>query len=356
MSILIGPKIPVFSGASVDDFYLADGNKMLRMLQALVQPNVIALQNDPPVGPADGDTYIVLVGTGAWAGHNNAIAYYTTQNLSTPGWEFWAPLAGWLAFNGTDGLTYRFNGTSWAVFGQSVIELPDTFRYLYSAVLMGGASASASIATPVGDAWNSSTIASGNFTGPFVPNANSVSPFIKLTVGTTSSDLVVIGTSSIASRTDGAWWTGKKITWTATLRFEATPLNLRAWVGLFGATDGVTVAGSDTPAANILGFRLSPAGSGANWFGISGISSPAARTAVDTGVAGNTTAITLKLVWTPGTGVDFYVNGTKVGSSTTNLPPSNVTLYPAIAMNAKGGIAGAILLDYMSMYIQQATN
>jgi hypothetical protein len=120
MAVLTGPKIGAMSGASLDDLYLSEGNTMLRMLQALVQGNVIDLTATPPASPADGDTYIVDVGaTGAWAGHDNSIAYYTTQNLSTSGWDFWVPQDGWLvSVTGTFGeaaALWRFNGTEWTV-------------------------------------------------------------------------------------------------------------------------------------------------------------------------------------------------------------------------------------------------
>ena len=118
MSIEVGPKIAAMSGASLDDFYLSEGNQMLRMLQALIQCNVIDNTPTPPASPSDGDTYIVGTGaTGVWSGHDNAIAYYTTQNLSTAAWEFWTPKDGWLAsVTGTFGESaqiWRFNGTEW---------------------------------------------------------------------------------------------------------------------------------------------------------------------------------------------------------------------------------------------------
>lgn len=57
-------------------------NTAVIMLQALLL-GAIAKQNGPPVSPGDGDTYIVgSAGSGAWAGHNNAIAIYFG------GWNF----------------------------------------------------------------------------------------------------------------------------------------------------------------------------------------------------------------------------------------------------------------------------
>jgi hypothetical protein len=62
--------------------YIAEGqaspeithNSALNMLQ-MQAGGVQALQNGPPGGPAEGDTYIVgSAPTGAWVGHANAIA------------------------------------------------------------------------------------------------------------------------------------------------------------------------------------------------------------------------------------------------------------------------------------------
>lgn len=51
-----------------------------------VFPHVLAIQNAPPVGPVDGDTYVVgPAGSGAWAGHDNEGAYYAVDH-----WEFQA--------------------------------------------------------------------------------------------------------------------------------------------------------------------------------------------------------------------------------------------------------------------------
>lgn len=122
MAITTGPKILVMSGGTQGDTYLTEGNQMLRMLQALVQANVIDMTDTPPATPADGDMYIVEpTGTGLWAGHDNAVAYWTTQDLANPAgvWEFWIPKVGWLlAFaeeNGEAARFFRWDGTEWTV-------------------------------------------------------------------------------------------------------------------------------------------------------------------------------------------------------------------------------------------------
>jgi hypothetical protein len=60
-------------------------NTALLMIQALTL-GAIAKQNAPPGSPADGDTYIVgTAGSGAWAGHNNAVAIFYGGWIFIPG-------------------------------------------------------------------------------------------------------------------------------------------------------------------------------------------------------------------------------------------------------------------------------
>lgn len=120
MAINTGPKIPVMVSGGLGDLYLAPGNQFLRMMQALIQCNVLSVSlTAPPGSPANGDTYIVGAGaTGLWAGKDLQVAYWTTNNPSFPGgvWEFWTPKAGWLA-GATSGAVYTFNGAAWVLIG-----------------------------------------------------------------------------------------------------------------------------------------------------------------------------------------------------------------------------------------------
>jgi hypothetical protein len=63
----------------------------------------------PPAFPAPGDRYIVAIGaTGAWAGHDNQIAY---AKLS--GWGFYSPLKGWMVWDENSDKLLTFSGTAW---------------------------------------------------------------------------------------------------------------------------------------------------------------------------------------------------------------------------------------------------
>jgi Protein of unknown function (DUF2793) len=120
-AFLIGPKIGVVDFQADGSLYGDDIRHVLRMLQVLVEPNVISLGlNTPPGAPNNGDTYIVAAGgTGVWLGQDQNIAYWTTDNPKNPGGdgEFYTPLKGWLASNQADGNLYKYTGSVWAVFG-----------------------------------------------------------------------------------------------------------------------------------------------------------------------------------------------------------------------------------------------
>ncbi len=85
-------------------------NEALRLLDVMVQLAVInRTLTVAPALPAIGDRHIVAAGaTGVWAGRGNAIALFTTA-----GWEFFTPLAGWLAYVLADAAPYAFSGTAW---------------------------------------------------------------------------------------------------------------------------------------------------------------------------------------------------------------------------------------------------
>jgi len=70
--------------------------------------SVLDVTNTPPVTPSSGDIYLVgTAGTGAFEGHNNAIATYTTE------WAFESPVTGWLVACVADNHSYTYNGTTW---------------------------------------------------------------------------------------------------------------------------------------------------------------------------------------------------------------------------------------------------
>lgn len=97
----------------------ADGRRYL--VETAVQmpiTSVLAEDTAPPVSPNLGDAYIVAdAPSGAWVGHDEAIAFYTRR-----GWVFATPQLGWLVFNEETASTWQFGPAGW---GGAVIELPD---------------------------------------------------------------------------------------------------------------------------------------------------------------------------------------------------------------------------------------
>ncbi|TIU02344.1 MAG: DUF2793 domain-containing protein [Mesorhizobium sp.] len=75
--------------------------------------------NAPPGSPAEGDIYVVgTAGTGAFSGHNEAVALYSNAS-----WIFISPIEGFLAFAQDDNAYYRYDGADWIAetFGTSPI-------------------------------------------------------------------------------------------------------------------------------------------------------------------------------------------------------------------------------------------
>jgi hypothetical protein len=73
---------------------------------------VQAIQNNPPSAPVSDEFYIVgTAGTGAWAGHNNAVAWWDGA-----AWQFQTPQTGetrLVETAGTGGENWHWNGTAW---------------------------------------------------------------------------------------------------------------------------------------------------------------------------------------------------------------------------------------------------
>ena len=85
-------------------------NEALLALDALVQLCVLdATRTDPPPDPDEGDRHIVAAGaTGAWAGHDGAVAAFLSG-----GWVFVAPRRGFVALDAAENLLLVHDGTGW---------------------------------------------------------------------------------------------------------------------------------------------------------------------------------------------------------------------------------------------------
>src|SRR6267154_799374 len=73
------------------------------------QPVLSMALSTPPVSPTKGDRYVVkATGTGSWASHDNAIAWFDGSI-----WQFDAPTEGFILYNLADHLQHRFDGSLW---------------------------------------------------------------------------------------------------------------------------------------------------------------------------------------------------------------------------------------------------
>lgn len=96
MSLSSGPNLGLLENGAFGEQHYAELIRMWRGIDGLVQATVkSATTSAPPASPNNGDRYLVPgTATGAWAGHTNQIARWTTM-LATPAWEYYAPHKGW---------------------------------------------------------------------------------------------------------------------------------------------------------------------------------------------------------------------------------------------------------------------
>lgn len=136
-------------------------NAMLYWVAAWAQPVVLAIEDDPPGLPADGDAYLVGTGSGAWTGHDNEQARWDAESGI---WRFFSPFEGYEVRNLGDGSVYAFDGSDWGVAAGGLADAPsDGSTYGRKdgvwEVVAGGGSAVVDVESP--------TISSGTLTLDF---------------------------------------------------------------------------------------------------------------------------------------------------------------------------------------------
>lgn len=89
-------------------------NLALDVIDGLLQVSVLAQQNDPPVSPANGDCYLVAVGTGDWVGQDDKVARYDSVGA---GWDFFNVR---FLINQDDESIYGLFGGVWKVLATAV--------------------------------------------------------------------------------------------------------------------------------------------------------------------------------------------------------------------------------------------
>jgi hypothetical protein len=117
MSVTFGPRRGFMINALTGDLHDLAFRALLRGIDALLMGAIInRTTSAPPGSPANGDAYIVkATGTGAWVGHDNAIAIWTTDNPGGSAWEFYTATAGAHVYSIADSALYVFDGSAWGV-------------------------------------------------------------------------------------------------------------------------------------------------------------------------------------------------------------------------------------------------
>lgn len=85
-------------------------NDLLFWTAAWAQAVVLSFEDDPPPTPADGDMHIVGIGTGAFSGHDNELAYWMGGEAQV--WIFYPPGDGYEVRNLADSNRYLFTDGS----------------------------------------------------------------------------------------------------------------------------------------------------------------------------------------------------------------------------------------------------
>lgn len=82
-------------------------NLALKVIDALLQAVVQGFDSVPPLSPNDGDAYIVVSGSGDWAGQDNQLAVWDAQG------EYWHFYSAKLVLNANDGAVYYKSASGW---------------------------------------------------------------------------------------------------------------------------------------------------------------------------------------------------------------------------------------------------
>lgn len=118
---------------------------------------------------------------------------------------------------------------------------------------------------------------------------------------------------------------------------------VRYWCGLIGSTT-TTTWGSDDPTGNLAAFRYSSAAGDTTWKCVSNDNSGGGLV-VDSGVAANTSPVSLSVIFVPGASATFYINNVAVCTNVANLPAAGSAL--SIKM---GGVTLEDVVKNMRVY------
>ncbi|WP_444917485.1 DUF2793 domain-containing protein [Microbulbifer sp. JMSA003] len=107
MSNTLNNAIPYADEGTLDQ--AASLNQALDIIDALLQIEVLGIQNDPPGSPSDGDRHLVAAGSNEWANQNGQLARYVADR------GYWQFFPAKVALNQADSLLYINGSSGWQV-------------------------------------------------------------------------------------------------------------------------------------------------------------------------------------------------------------------------------------------------
>lgn len=136
-------------------------------------------------------------------------------------------------------------------------------------------------------------------------------------------------------------------------RLDQTTTGTRAWIGLLDTQHAAAIQNpgsmaSNLPNFNYVAFRFS-AGTDTHWQAICATGSGAV-TAVNTGIAPDTSNAQQFEITYDGTNVNFYINGSLVASISTNVPGNTVILHEVCTIDNQN-TNNAVSLSFAYMYL-----
>jgi hypothetical protein len=141
--------------------------------------------------------------------------------------------------------------------------------------------------------------------------------------------------------------------WFAKLTIAGTTSS-RYWIGLSdaGIYAASSVMNSDSPSANIVGFRFAT-DVDTNVQAVCQTSS-SLQTVVDTGVAPTTSTPQVFEIVPGGGGVEFYIDDTLVATITTNVPADTVAMNSIVCLDGYGSGSTNFQFNFYYFYMQLA--
>lgn len=345
---IIGPKIGVIDEQNDGSTYGDNMRQVLRMLQALLQPNIINMTTSvPPAAPTNGDTYVVASGpSGLWAGQANNIAYWTLDSPLSPGgvWEFWSPLNGWLVLNRADGFPYIFNGAAWVKFvggsgGGALLKWPGNWIGFNSAGVIDENPESANI--------GATFILTGAGSGTVPPTATQPQA-VDITAGDVGFEESYGVLDSNVDLSPGIVQD-----WFAKVALVGETFS-RYWLGFSDVNHSSvdSAFNTNTPAANFIGFRYS-AGTDVDIVAVCQTDA-AHQTIVSTGIAPtfSVTPQVFEIVPTDsGATITFYIDGVLVATIATTVPPASIAMGSLVVLDGQDNVGSVAEFHLFYLYI-----